>query len=385
MRIILLTLLFLTVHGCSMAQTQVLEKDVNCYVIRKIVPQARVDISDVKLEKFVLYDICLGEKTDEKVEVFIVNNGITKSVKAKLIKTFENGIAAQKFAEKYKIIDTDFTEIADCQIIRLINLPMSLRGDKVPNAKPEIALLNTCIMREKEWEVLPKIKLTRNGKQVELEFWDMRAFKNQTEAEEYAKQNGLTDVNFTENISAMTPNNQSDCHIIRVVEIPMTKKPNVPSEPKIALLNTCLNDTIPQQRPVIEVIRNGKKAFREFEIIRIFKDNAEAEKYAEDNGLTDVEFTNNIFDMKQNNQSDCHIIRVVGIPLIKRPEVPRELKIALLNICLNDKIQQQRPIIQVIRNGVKAFRKFEIIKIFADKTEAEKYAKVNEITDLEFF
>ncbi|MEK7724952.1 MAG: hypothetical protein AAB336_11415 [Acidobacteriota bacterium] len=273
-----------------MAQDKVLEKDIKCYVIRKIVPQARVDIGDVRLEKFVLYDICLGENTDEKETVFIEQNNITKSVNAKLIKTFENGIVAQKFAKEHKIVDTEFDEIADCQIIRLINLPMSLMGKKVENAKHEIALLNTCIMREKEWEVLPKIKLTRNGKEIEREFWDMRTFKNQAEAEEYAKQNGLNDVNFTSNISAMTQNNLSDCHIIRIVEIPLTKKPNVPSEPKIALLNTCLNDEIPQQRPVIEVIRNGKKEFREFEINRIFDNKEQAEKYAKAKGITDSVF-----------------------------------------------------------------------------------------------
>ncbi len=290
MKAILLTLLFLTVHGCSMAQNKVLEKDASCYVIRKIVPQAKVDIGDVKLEKFVLYDICLGENSDEKAEVFVVENGITNSVKAKLIRTFENGIAAQKFAADNKITDTEFAKLADCQIIRLINLPMSLMGKKVTNAKPEIALLNTCIMREKEWEVLPKIKLTRNGKQFEREYWDMRAFKNQPEAEEYAKQNGLTDVNFTENISNMTQNNQSNCHIIRVVGIPMTKRPGVTRELRIALLNTCLKDKIPQQRPVIEVIRNGEKAFREFEIIKLFADKAEAENYAKENNLYDVNY-----------------------------------------------------------------------------------------------
>lgn len=288
MRIILLTTLLLTFYGCTMAQNKYLEKDINCYVIRKIVPQARVDIGDVKLEKFVLYDICLGKNSDEKEEIFIEQNGLTKSVKARLIKTFNNGVEAQKFAEKHKITDNEFAKINDCQIIRLINLPMSLIGKKIENAKPEIALLNTCIMREKEWEMLPKIKLIRNGKEFEREFWDIRAFKNQSEAEEYAQQNGLTDVNFTNNISVMTQNNQSDCHIIRVVEIPLTKKPNVPTESKIALLNTCLNDEFPQQRPVVEVIRNEKKEFREFEIIKVFTNRKEAEEYAKENGITDV-------------------------------------------------------------------------------------------------
>ena len=93
--------------------------------------------------------------------------------------------------------------------------------------------------------------------------------------------------------------NTADCQIIRVVEMPLTKKPNVPSEQKIALLNTCLKDKIPQQRPVIEVIRNGKKEFREFEIIKLFATRAEAEKYAKENKLVDVNY-----DETAKNQAD---------------------------------------------------------------------------------
>ena len=87
-----------------------------------------------------------------------------------------------------------------------------------------------------------------------------------------------------------TVDNIADCQIIRVVEMPLTKKPKVPRKPKIVLLNTCIDDEIPRQRPVIEVIRNGKKEFRTFEVIKVFTDRAEAENYAEENGLTDVDF-----------------------------------------------------------------------------------------------
>jgi hypothetical protein len=82
----------------------------------------------------------------------------------------------------------------------------------------------------------------------------------------------------------------TDCQIIRVVEFPLSKKPNIKTESKIAVLNTCLTDKIPQQRPVIEVIRNGRKEFREFEVIKIFSDQAEAENHARDHGLVDVDY-----------------------------------------------------------------------------------------------
>ncbi len=290
MKSALLTILLIITHGCFMGQEKVLEKATHCYAIRKILPEARVDIGDVKLEKFVLYDICTPTTEGTLHEIFVVENGITKSVQAKLVRFFANGLEAQKYAVEHRIIDTIFAEINDCQVIRLINLPMSLMGNKVPNAKPEIALLNTCVTREKEWEALPKIKLQRLGQEVEREFWDIRAFKDQAEAKEYAKQNGLTDVNFTENITAMPLNTPTDCHIIRVIEIPLTKKPGVLGYKKIVLLNTCLDNEFGQQLPVIEVIRNGIKEFREYEIIKFFEVQKEAKKYAKDNAITDVDF-----------------------------------------------------------------------------------------------
>lgn len=82
----------------------------------------------------------------------------------------------------------------------------------------------------------------------------------------------------------------ADCHIIRVISIPLTKKPGVVTRHEIALLNTCLSNKIIQQRPVTEVIRNGEKEFREYEVIKIFKNEIEAKIYAQENSLTDIEF-----------------------------------------------------------------------------------------------
>jgi len=79
-----------------------------------------------------------------------------------------------------------------------------------------------------------------------------------------------------------------DCHIIRVITIPLTKKPASITKHVIALLDTCISKEIVQQRPVIEVIRNGQKEFREYEVIRIFKDELEARHYARLHGLTDI-------------------------------------------------------------------------------------------------
>ena len=80
----------------------------------------------------------------------------------------------------------------------------------------------------------------------------------------------------------------NNCHIIRVIKIPLTKKTGVITECAIALLNTCINNEIIQQRPIIEVIRKEQKEFREFEVIKLFKDKVEAKRYAYENNLTDI-------------------------------------------------------------------------------------------------
>ncbi|MBS1794738.1 MAG: hypothetical protein JSS81_12840 [Acidobacteria bacterium] len=81
-----------------------------------------------------------------------------------------------------------------------------------------------------------------------------------------------------------------DCRIIRVVFVPLTKRPDVVRTPRLALLDVCLKDAIPQQRPVVEIERDGRRQFREFAVLRLFADRAEAEQYARENDLTDVDY-----------------------------------------------------------------------------------------------
>jgi hypothetical protein len=55
----------------------------------------------------------------------------------------------------------------------------------------------------------------------------------------------------------------------------------------------CLLDISPPhpgevQRPVIEVTRRGKKAWREYDIVRSFASEREAREYASQHGINDV-------------------------------------------------------------------------------------------------
>jgi len=54
---------------------------------------------------------------------------------------------------------------------------------------------------------------------------------------------------------------------------------------RICLLDICPPDQGKIQRRVIQVSREGEKVWREFDIVKIFESQEEAEKYAEENEI----------------------------------------------------------------------------------------------------
>lgn len=59
---------------------------------------------------------------------------------------------------------------------------------------------------------------------------------------------------------------------------------------KICLLDIAPPQAGEVQRRVIEVEIEGQRAWREFDIVRLFDDQEEAGQYAQDNGIQDVVF-----------------------------------------------------------------------------------------------
>lgn len=86
---------------------------------------------------------------------------------------------------------------------------------------------------------------------------------------------------------------ESQCKIIRIVPLPLSKKvpPKIKPVPKIALLDICPDNYGMMQRPVIGVRINGKKMWREFDVVKTFRNRAEAKAYAKTNKIKDVKFT----------------------------------------------------------------------------------------------
>lgn len=62
-------------------------------------------------------------------------------------------------------------------------------------------------------------------------------------------------------------------------------------KPAICLLDIDPPNQGREARRTIEVEINGRKEWREFDVVRSFKDEAEARKYAAENGIADVDLS----------------------------------------------------------------------------------------------
>lgn len=85
-------------------------------------------------------------------------------------------------------------------------------------------------------------------------------------------------------------------HIIRTIRLAhcargpeLCAKCRQMDEPKICLLDIAPPNQGRQARRTIEVEINGKREWREFDVVRSFKDEAEARRYAAENGIADVD------------------------------------------------------------------------------------------------
>ena len=78
------------------------------------------------------------------------------------------------------------------------------------------------------------------------------------------------------------------CKIIRKVMYPVTQTSSVKQTLEIALLDLC--PTPGMARPMYSFMIGGEMVMKEYDVVRTFKNEAEARKFAADNKITDVSF-----------------------------------------------------------------------------------------------
>lgn len=86
----------------------------------------------------------------------------------------------------------------------------------------------------------------------------------------------------------IVPANASSCKVIRKVMYPVTQTSSVKQTLEIALLDLC--PTQPAARPMYTFMIDGKPVMKEYDVVRVFKTEAEARKFAVENNITDLVF-----------------------------------------------------------------------------------------------
>ncbi len=78
------------------------------------------------------------------------------------------------------------------------------------------------------------------------------------------------------------------CQVIRIVDYPVTPTRSKNVKKRIALLNLCPKDRGMMARPMLPMMIEGKPEMYEYDVVRVFKNRKEAEKYAKANKITDT-------------------------------------------------------------------------------------------------
>jgi S1/P1 Nuclease len=85
-----------------------------------------------------------------------------------------------------------------------------------------------------------------------------------------------------------TASDSIPCKVIRKVMYPVTHTSSVKQSLEIALLDLC--PTQAAARPMFSFMVNGKMVMKEYDVVKVFKTEAEARKYGADNNITDINF-----------------------------------------------------------------------------------------------
>jgi hypothetical protein len=89
-------------------------------------------------------------------------------------------------------------------------------------------------------------------------------------------------------------------------------------------------------------------------------------------------------EMKPVNPPSCRVIRVVPYPVTQRADKNVKNRIALLNLCPENRGMVARPMLSVNVGGKFEMFEYDVARVFKNKKEAEKYARKNGIADATF-
>lgn len=93
---------------------------------------------------------------------------------------------------------------------------------------------------------------------------------------------------------------------------------------------------------------------------------------------------NRIFSDELAKSDECQIIRRVMYPISKRPTMNQESRVALVNICPENRGMVARPTTTIIVDGEPVMFEYDVVKVFDTVASARAYAAEHGIKDSQF-
>ena len=181
------------------------------------------------------------------------------------------------------LCDADYLDPIAKDIIKLY--PYDKLKDKINPAKYDIwakeslDLATTEVYKDLEPDQMPSDKYKKHAFEIAQERLALAGYR-------------MGDL-FNEVFGAPKPANTASsndipCQMIRKVMYPVTQTSSVKQTLEIGLLDFCPKEMA--ARPMMPFFINGQQIMKEYDVVKVFKTEQEARKYAADNKITDISF-----------------------------------------------------------------------------------------------
>jgi hypothetical protein len=220
-------------------------------------------------------------KGDQGGNLFYLTPKGTPREKQENLHSFWDSIIGRYHPNTKDMCDADFIDPIAQEIMRLH--PYEKENDKLsPDkfdvwAKESLDIAMTDVYKDIEFSELPSDKYRKKAFELSQERMALAGYR-------------MGDL-FNEVFgakSAVLSNSAIPCKVIRMVKYPVTQTSSVKQTLEIALLDLC-----PAQiaaRPMYSFMIDGNMVMKEYDVLKTFKTEAEARKYATENNIKDLVF-----------------------------------------------------------------------------------------------
>ncbi len=220
-------------------------------------------------------------KGDQGGNLFLLTPKGTPRAEQKNLHSYWDGIIGINMPNTKDLCEADYLDPIAQDIIK--RFPYDKLKDKINSdkfdlwPKESLTIATTDVYKDAKWFESPSEKYRKKAFEIAQERLALAGYR-------------MGDL-FNEVFGAkpaVISNNTIPCKIIRKVMYPVTQTSSVKQTLEIALLDLC--PTQVAARPMYSFMIDGKPVMKEYDVIKVFKTEAEARKYAAENNITDIAF-----------------------------------------------------------------------------------------------